>query len=327
MVRNVDAPDLFETFLVSAILSVLAIRAFLQLTGFPRVGGERLHIAHMLWGGLGMLIALTLLLGWLGAGARGLAAIIGGIGFGAFIDELGKFITVDNDYFYRPAFALIYLTFVLLYLSFRLLVRRELTAEERIANALELMQEAVRHDLDANEKRRALELLGDDAGNPLAATLRSSFQRLDLVEPGPPGRLRRLRDWLDARYRSLIGARFFRDAVVVIVCLFAAFNVVSIVLFAFFRPGTGFEPIDVVNLVASAIPAVLLLSGLRHLRSSRLRTWQTFHTAILVQILVSRVVSFYVYQFGAVLGLLADVVVLSVVRTLIQQEQSLARSG
>ncbi len=38
----------------------------------PELGGHGLHIAHLLWGGF-------------------------------FIDELGKFITQDNDYFFKPA--------------------------------------------------------------------------------------------------------------------------------------------------------------------------------------------------------------------------------
>jgi hypothetical protein len=83
---------------------------FLHLSGYPTVGGESLHIAHMLWGGLLMLVALLLLLGFLGKPVKSAAAVIGGAGWGTFIDELGKFLTHDNDYFFEPTFALIYVT-------------------------------------------------------------------------------------------------------------------------------------------------------------------------------------------------------------------------
>ena len=44
---------------------------------------------------------------------------MGGLGFGLFIDKLAKFITSDNNYFFRPAIALIYAIFVLLLLWWR----------------------------------------------------------------------------------------------------------------------------------------------------------------------------------------------------------------
>ena len=53
-------------FLVAGVASILAIRVYLILTGYPQLGGGGLHIAHMLWGGLLMLVALILMLAFLG---------------------------------------------------------------------------------------------------------------------------------------------------------------------------------------------------------------------------------------------------------------------
>lgn len=94
--RNADAAALLETFFVTAVVSFLGIRAFLALTGYPRIGGGGLHIAHMLWGGLLMLLALGLLLLFLDRSLQWLAAAVAGLGFGTFIDEIGKFLTADN---------------------------------------------------------------------------------------------------------------------------------------------------------------------------------------------------------------------------------------
>ena len=74
--RNVDAGDYLEAFLVAAVGTVLGIRVFLEVTGYPQIGGGGLHVAHLLWGGLLMLVALVLLLGFVGKRAEWAAAVV-----------------------------------------------------------------------------------------------------------------------------------------------------------------------------------------------------------------------------------------------------------
>jgi hypothetical protein len=213
--RNLDADEFFESFLISAIAAIIGIRGFLHLSGYPTVGGDSLHIAHMLWGGLLMLIALLMLLGYLGKRVKSAAAIIGGAGWGTFIDELGKFLTHDNDYFYEPTFALIYVTFVLMYVAWEALHGRSLSREDALANALELTLEAVRKDMDAEERRRALDLLATcDPDDPVVRSLGQAIAHVELAPARRPGLMWRLRHGFRSLYRWLVQKRWFATAVV-----------------------------------------------------------------------------------------------------------------
>src|SRR5256885_8668243 len=180
-IRNFAAADLLELFMVAAVSAVLLIRFGLGLTGYPQLGGAGLHVAHMLWGGLLMVLALFLLLVYLGQRVVRLAAVCAGLGFGIFIDELGKFITSDNNYFYRPAMALIYLVFLALFLLLRAVERkREWSDETYLINALVLLQEAVLHDMDSIEHRNALTMLRSVRDTPagIAAPLGALMEAL-----------------------------------------------------------------------------------------------------------------------------------------------------
>jgi hypothetical protein len=106
----------------------------------------------MLWGGLLMLLALMLLLAFLNRSIEHAAAVIAGLGFGTFIDEIGKFVTSDNNYFYRPAISMIYAIFVLAYLVGRTLIgQRLLNQAEALANAVDLLARAPSGQVDPDD--------------------------------------------------------------------------------------------------------------------------------------------------------------------------------
>jgi hypothetical protein len=77
-----------------------------------------------------MLVSVVLLLSYLSERVMWVSAMLSGIGFGLFIDELGKFITADNNYFFKPALAIIYLIFVVLLIIFRRIGQNQLNERE-----------------------------------------------------------------------------------------------------------------------------------------------------------------------------------------------------
>src|SRR6516165_7358453 len=136
LTRNFLGPGHAESFVFIAIATILLTRLYLKLTGYPQVGGGNLHIAHTLYGELLMMLAL--LVGWqlLGTGARTLAVVLAGIGFGLVLDEVGKFVTKTNDYFYGPSAEIMYVLVVVVLVGTRALrAIRPLTARECLASA------------------------------------------------------------------------------------------------------------------------------------------------------------------------------------------------
>ncbi len=115
--RSADSGRRLDLFLVCAVGSVIGNRVFLIITGYPQLGNGTLHISHAIWGALMMAIAVIFSISFLAPNNRTFIAFIGGCGFGWFIDELGKFITRDVNYFFKPTIALIYIVFIAMYLS------------------------------------------------------------------------------------------------------------------------------------------------------------------------------------------------------------------
>jgi hypothetical protein len=156
--RNFVGSSHAESFIFIAIATILITRLYLQLTGYPQIGGGNLHIAHTLYGEL--LMMLSLLVGWLllGSGARNLAVVLGGIGFGLVLDEVGKFVTKNNDYFYGPSAEIMYVLVVVVLVGTRALRDiRPLSAHECLASAGQIAADGVARGL--SEHRREVGLM------------------------------------------------------------------------------------------------------------------------------------------------------------------------
>lgn len=152
-VRRQGADTYLLVSLLSFAASVSLTRLFLYLTGYPQVGNAELHIAHVLWGGLILFVAALLPLVLANRWVYTTGAVLGGVGVGLFIDEVGKFITQSNDYFYPAAAPIVYALFllvVLLYTRIRRPGRRSPRVE--LYRAFEDLQELLDRDLDADER-------------------------------------------------------------------------------------------------------------------------------------------------------------------------------
>jgi hypothetical protein len=348
-IRSTDAKDLVDTFLLLTVTTIIVVRLFLVITGYPQLGGEGLHIAHLLWGGLLMLVALGLTLTLLTRASRWLAAVLGGIGFGLFIDEVGKFVTSDNDYFFRPAYSIMYVVLVLIWLITRRLFRAQsMTPREATANALDYVKESGIRNLSQTERDHALELIDRaDPSDPLVQEIRSLLDHIRTVPPRPPGRLARsigrLRDWY---FGTVIAQRWFTGVVVALFVILTAFNILHIVeivvdaVEAATARNASLESVDdAVNgvrfgfsgwavLVSSAVVVVFNVLGIvRLLRGSRLGAYRWFERGLLVNILFVQVFNFADLQLIAFALLAFNLLVLATVRVLIAAEEGRARAA
>ncbi|MFA6007264.1 MAG: hypothetical protein WC784_01285 [Candidatus Shapirobacteria bacterium] len=158
LVKRLHASESVLNLMIWATLSLLSTRLLLQLTGYFILGRGPWHIAHVLWGGLFMLLGSLIMLIFYGQLSRKIGAILTGIGWGLFIDEIGKYVTQDNNYWFRPAIIFIYISFILLFLLYRNLEKKtQVTSQILWPELLESLGEIANNDLEFTEKKSLLQ--------------------------------------------------------------------------------------------------------------------------------------------------------------------------
>ena len=331
--RNARARDQLELFLVSAISSLLLLRFFLHISGYPQIASGGLHIAHMLWGGLLMLAGMVIGLTFLGARAQRLMALLGGVGFGIFIDELGKFITRDNNYFFHPTIGIIYALFVTLYLVFNFLSRSQhYTSREYQLNALSGLEEAIVHDMDPLEKARVARML-HRASQTSAYTiyLQELLEKVDTVPNDPPNRVQRFVHSIDKAYKRFWRQRSSRNAVRVFFIIETGLFVLAVVgsvynnldqVIDIFRGNENYHTqLLIGQLISSSIAASFAIVGVTMLPNSRADAFEQFRRATLVNLFLTEFFVFSRIQFGAMPGFLFNLVLLGLINYALHQER------
>jgi hypothetical protein len=238
--------------------------------------------------------------------------LLSGIGFGTFIDELGKFITSDNNYFFQPAIPLIYMIFVLLFLVFRELEKPPSFSERTyLANALYILAQDAPDGLSEEDKNEVLWLLrAYDARDARLYLLSETVEQLPVVPPskaGLPDRMVHSMRNLSVRLaHSPYFARIVSSCFIVYVLLFT-----GVMVFGMMHVGQLVaskltqDIVQVGLLVSSVVSSIMIVIGVLLLPRSPLQAYAWFKRAILVSIFLTQVFLFYTQQLLALGALLS----------------------
>jgi len=321
-IRDAEGAGHVELFLVATVVTITVTRLYLQLTGFPQIGSTSgLHVAHVLFGGVFMLIAMVMFMLLLGRSSRWLATLLAGIGFGLFIDEVGKFLTQDNNYFFKPAAAVIYLFLVLVYLVGSYLVRRRaLSDRELIVNGLKMMQELAAENLDAHEASELKRML--EAASPIEPLRDPLLGVVEEVtrEPLAVGRINRFYVGLRRRAVGLTRSTIMQRLGVV---LFQIAIVLSV-----FRPLQELVDDPSTFTWVWAVAACLVLvqgvvATVLYYRGEHVRALQIFALALTLELLVVQFFELLDEPWLGVVRVLVNVLLLGVCHSMLYREEHL----
>jgi hypothetical protein len=330
--RDPRATTYLLGFVVSAVVTILIVRTALAATGYPQVGGNGLHIAHAIWGGLLLALAIVLSMSFVGQVIRPFVAIVAGIGFGLFLDEIGKFVTSTNNYFFRPAIAIMYAIVVLITLLVHWLHGRKAPQpSEFLAAALAEATAATDGGLSDRRRERALELIalaGDQPGaiqaDALVRAMPSSRKELG----DPLIALRRRAQRIGTPIVALRSLRRITIGLLVLVSFIELLTILTIAVLDLFVPGTlRHDDPNVASIggaVSGSASALCVIRGLWCYRRDKATAFSWFQRALLIDLLVTQVFVVASDQFSALPPIVVDLVMLGVLSAARTQYEAIA---
>jgi hypothetical protein len=340
LVKRSSGADNLLLFLISSAVSVLVTRAYLHLMDYPQIASGGIHIAHAIFGGILLTASVLFLLSFHGRRVRQTSAILAGLGFGQFIDEIGKFITKDNDYFYRPVPVIIYSCFVVVFFLYRYLDRYTPKNSRELSYDLIEKLEELADNRFFQSNRVAIEnvlskiLLTPESGfHWVARGIQNLFPDFPLL-PVPKQsrfsyRFRTSLKWLD----DIIDDRkptFYFLLVVFVVYVVLTFWTMSAFAYRFQQDTLDLQRIGIntrvewfvylAELASQLVSAVWMCQGFVWLiRRNRRKALILFKNGLAINLLITHVFAFYIEQFSAAIGLIGMLVLFAIVNNMLEE--------
>lgn len=332
--KRLHSSSLVLDFLLWGVLSLIFTRLFLSLTNFMILGRGEWHVAHVLWGGLFMAAAILILLVFYSRKALRLSAVIAGIGWGLFIDEIGKFLTSDNNYWFRPAIIFIYLFILLFFAFYRFLEKNQHPSKSELwQDLLAHLQELFDHDLEVGEKRLIedrLQKLQHFPPRHYEPELLAAISRLVNNSPCKSDRFTFdlplfAKKSLSFSYRQFFKRKFVFVGLVIYSLWFTLDRIIDasrllfhqnrlLLLQKYYQPLDIFSQTEVYLFTAKiSLELIVALSFALGLyfwwRHRTLKALRFFQSGLLIIIFLDSFLRFYFEQFSAFFGLLLTIVV------------------
>jgi hypothetical protein len=204
------------------------------------------------------------------------------VGVGLFIDEVGKFITQTNDYFYPPAAPIIYAFFLLVVLIYVDISRHKASdARTEMYYILQDFDEVLDHDLSEEERQDILahlDLVLKDTTHPnlanLAQALKGFIENKDLeLVPDTPSYWKRWQMRMERFEAGWLTRNRFRAALVGALLGWSLYSL--------------YYPLFILTLSRDPSEMNTILTGLvsqRLVRSHGGMTWFEIHLGLLIAV-------------------------------------------
>lgn len=334
LAKRLNASTFFLDFLTWAILSLLGTRLFLELTGYFTLGRGNWHVAHVLWGGLFMLLAIIIVFVFYGKNALRYASIFAGVGWGLFIDEIGKYLTRDNNYWFRPAIIFIYISFILLFLLYRFLEKKGQTNRRLLwHDLLEDCQDLADDDLEKREKKELLskiKKLDTLSPSPAETKLLLALKNLVLSTPALSDKYqfslgKFIASFLQVSYTRLFKKKLIFNALLIYSVWYIADKITDLIIIlsnphklaliqTYYSHYDFFSQADVymisLKFIIEIVVASFYLAGLAFwLRKKVFRGIKFYQYGLLINIFIGSFFKFYFEQFSGVFSLILALLV------------------